>query len=56
MRNPATCNCENGKFLARIMEDSVITCDEFIESYDEEIKTIPTHFNKKLYYLFMTQN
>ena len=30
------------------MDDSVITCDEVIESYDEEIKTIPTNFNKKL--------
>ena len=29
--NPATCNCENGKCLASIMDDSVITCDEIIE-------------------------
>ena len=40
--NPATCNCENGKYLASIMDDSAITCDEVIESYDEEAKTIPT--------------
>ena len=45
--NPATCNCENGKYLASIMDDSVIICDEVIKSYDEEIKTIPTYFNKK---------
>ena len=45
--NPATCNCENGKNLASIMDDSVITCDEFIESYNEEIKTIPTKSNEK---------
>ena len=44
---PATCNCENGKYLASIMDDSVIICDEVIKSYDEEIKTIPTYFNKK---------
>ena len=25
--NPATCNCENGKYLASIMNDSAITCD-----------------------------
>ena len=25
--NPATCNCENGKYLASVMDDSVITCD-----------------------------
>ena len=45
--NPATCNCENGKYLASIMEDSTITCNEVIESYDEEIKIIPTNFNEK---------
>ena len=45
--NPATCNCENGKYLASIMDDSMITCDEVIKSYDEKIKTIPTNFNEK---------
>ena len=61
--NPATCNRENGKYLASIMNDSVIKCDEIIESYDEdvdadaeskdkaksydEIKTIVTNFNEK---------
>ena len=29
--NPATCNCENGKNLATIMDDSAITCDEIIK-------------------------
>ena len=29
------------------MDDSTITCDEIIESYDEEIKTILTNFNEK---------
>ena len=28
------------------MDDSAIICD-VIESYDEEIKTIPTNFNEK---------
>ena len=46
MFDPATCNCENGKYLANIMDDSAIICYEVIESYDEEIKTIPTNFNK----------
>ena len=41
--NPATCSCENGKYLASIMNDSVITCDEIIE----EPKTVPTSFNEK---------
>ena len=29
------------------MDDSTIICDEVTELYDEEIKTIPTNFNKK---------
>ena len=29
------------------MDNSAITCDEVIESYDEETKTIPTNFNEK---------
>ena len=29
------------------MDDSAIICDEVIESYDEEIKTITTNFNEK---------
>ena len=28
--NPATCSCENGKYLASILDDSVIICDEII--------------------------
>ena len=42
--NPATCSCENGKYLASIIDDSVITCDEIIE----ETKNIPTNFNEKI--------
>ena len=29
--NSATCSCENGKYLASIMDDSAIICDEFID-------------------------
>ena len=29
--NPATCNCQKGKDLASIMDDSEIMCDEIIE-------------------------
>ena len=29
------------------MDDSAITCDEIIESYHEETKTISTNFNEK---------
>ena len=46
--NPATFNCGNGKYLASIMDDSVITCDGVIKSYDEEIKTPSTNFNEKI--------
>ena len=45
--NPATCSCENGKYLASIIDDSAITCDEIIESYNEETKTIVTNFSEK---------
>ena len=41
--NPPTCSCENGKYLARINNDSVITCDEI----KEETKTVATNFNEK---------
>ena len=34
--NPATCNCKNGKYLARIMDDSAITRDEIIDLYEED--------------------
>ena len=52
------------KYLARIMDDSAIVCDEVIKPYDEEIKTIPITFNEKIklvkhkniYYHFVTQN
>ena len=45
--NPATCSCEIGEYLASVIDDSVIMCDEVIESYDEETKTIPTNFNER---------
>ena len=28
--NSATCSCKNGKYLASINDDSVVTCDETI--------------------------
>ena len=50
--NPARCNFENGKYLASIRDDSAITCDEIIESYEEESKTISKSFNKiSIFYL-----
>ena len=46
--NPAASICENEKYLATIMDDSAIIFDEVIKTYDEEIKTILTNFNKKI--------
>ena len=45
--NPATCSCENGKYLASIMDDLATACDEVIESYNKDAKTNPTIFNEK---------
>ena len=45
--NPSTCDCENEKYLSSIINYSVITFGEFIESYHKETKTVPTNFNKK---------
>ena len=53
--NPYTYSLENGKYLASIIDDSAIICDEVIESYDKETKTILTNFNEKKA-IFKTQN
>ena len=45
--NPSTCNGKSGKYLATIMNDSAIMCNEIIESYDKKTKTVPTNFNEK---------
>ena len=48
--NPDTCNWESGEYLASIMDDSAIMCDEVIESYkeDTEAKSYDkTNFNEK---------
>ena len=49
--NPSTSIHENGKYLASIVDDSVIRSDEVIKSYEEEIKSIPTNFNEKKFNL-----
>ena len=38
--NPDSCSGENRKYLASIMNNSAIICDEVIVSYDEEINYI----------------
>ena len=42
--NPATCSCENDKYLESIMDDSAIRCNQIIE---EETKAVTTIFNEK---------
>ena len=46
--SPSKCIFENRKYLASIMDDSTIICDEVTNSYEEEIKTIRTNFNEKI--------
>ena len=49
--NPPICSIENEKYLASIMDYSVIICDEIIDaeaqSKDKETKTVSTNFNEK---------
>ena len=49
-RNPATCNCENSKYVESIIDNSVIKCDEIIETTKRTVltKTVPTNFNEKM--------
>ena len=39
--NPATWSCENGKYLASVIDDSMISCDEIIN-------VMETNFMKKI--------
>ena len=55
--NPATCNCENGKYLASIMDNSVTICDEVAESNDEDADAEAKSSNKaKSYEEIKTSN
>ena len=54
-----TCSCKNGKYLACIIGDSVITCNEITDagveakSYVEEPKIIPKKLSlKQIIYIF----
>ena len=42
-----TRNCENGKYLASITDNSGVICVEVTESFNEEAKAVPTNFNEK---------
>ena len=46
--NPATCSCENDKYLGSIIDNSMITFDEMIEeTKSTSIKSIPTNIIQK---------
>ena len=45
--DPATCSCKNGKYLASIDDDSVITCDEVIDADADAESNDETSFNEK---------
>ena len=51
MWNLSICSCENGNYLASIMNNSAITYDKFIEaeakSNDQKTKSFLTNFNEK---------
>ena len=44
-RNPGICSCKNEKYLASIIDNSVITCDKIIDA--KEAKTVTANFNEK---------
>ena len=49
--NPTISSCENGKYLASITDNSVITCDETIDAepklHVEETKTVTKTFKEE---------
>ena len=52
--NPSAYICKNGKYLASIIDDSVITCDEVIDM--KERKTIPKNIicERKRFFILIT--
>ena len=41
-----SCSCENGKYLARILDHSAILCDEIID-VEVKLSNKKTKFNEK---------
>lgn len=46
--NPSTCAFENDEYLASIISDWVITCDEFIDRITKSYEELPTKFQQIL--------
>ena len=52
---PATCGYQHGKYLASIMDDPAITCDEVIEEQFQQIlikKKQPVERKISIFYVF----
>ena len=49
IRNPATCICENGKYLRSTIGDSVITCNGIIKA----TKTVQTKSSSTNFYILL---
>ena len=53
--NPATCACENDKYLRNGIDNSVIMCHEIIDVTKTALtKTVPTKCTSKNFYIFLT--
>ena len=50
--NPATCNCENGKYLASTINDSAIICDDVIDA-DAKLSPKDNNDEKNLFQQFL---
>lgn len=44
--NPSTCAFENDEYLASIISDWVVTCDEFIDRITKSYEEPPTKFQQ----------
>ena len=51
--NTTVCICENGKYLASIMDDSVITCDEIIDVEETNFNEITITCKRKCFYILL---
>ena len=40
---PATCSCQNGKYVVSIIDNSVITCDEIINAAGSVSTNVPAN-------------
>ena len=53
--NPASCSCENVKYLASTIDDSVITSDEVVNDAESVSANIPTNVSSNALTNFLTK-